>query len=174
MKTLDLIAVGLLASSVIQTCAQTWETSDSIVFPAAGPSAQVDDIATAPNGVLYAIGASLNASGSFEANWVRRSSDGGTTWQSVASFSPVSGNGINKLAVDNTGRLYAAGLVGGAWTVLSSMDQGQTWIAVDSFSTAGSSPEVRDIATDANGAVYVVGVPIQSIALMALMQRVSL
>jgi hypothetical protein len=158
------VLAGVMSVSLISTtCAQTWESSDAITYPTAGPSAQVDAIAAAPDGTVYALGASLASSGGFEANYVRRSFDAGTTWQSVASFSPVTGNGINKLVVDSAGRLYAAGLFGGVWTTFRSEDHGVTWSVIDSFSTgANSYPEVRGIATDANGNVYVAGSAIPS------------
>lgn len=155
-----LFTLTLATASLITTAqGQTWETVDSIAYLAEGPFAQVDAIAASPDGILYAIGASSSPSGGFEKNYVRRSFDGGTNWQSVASFSPVYGNGIDKLAVDSSsGRLYAAGLVDGLWTVLSSGDQGGTWSTIDSFNTGATSyPELRSITTDADGNVYVAG-----------------
>lgn len=147
----------LVAGTCLIANADTWETLDVITTPD-GPSGQVDDIAAADNGVLYAIGAALGDAGEFSANIVRRSDDGGVTWASLASFSPVSGNGFNKLALGPLGEVYAAGLYGRDWTVVRSLDRGLSWQTVDTFNLSGAAEmTVRGMATDPAGAVYVIG-----------------
>ncbi len=160
MKTLNLLhpcllGVALSMATVNSALAQSnWETVDSVVYPEAGPSAQFTDLAAANNGNIYAIGYDRDTAGNIGAPWLRRSDDGGSTWQNTASFAGY----LESVAVDANGHIYLAGTipVDGEWTVLGSEDQGASWTMLNSDLLPPFGLPA-DLAVDETGTIWVVG-----------------
>jgi hypothetical protein len=97
-------------------------------------------------------------------NWtVRKSSNGGSTWQVVDTFRFFK-NGISgafDVAGDSTGNVYVAGFSyksGSQMFVRRSTNAGTTWTTVDQFNLpSGTYAEGRSIAIDRNNNVHVTG-----------------
>jgi hypothetical protein len=136
----------------------SWSTVDDYIYPA-GNNARPADIAAAPDGSVYVAGVG-NDAGSNDRWIVRRSIDGGLTWQTIDDFQLATANNSEATAVhvDAAGVVYAAGAgtdgVTNYWIVRKSVDGGNSFFTVDML--AATAPKPRRIAT--HGArVYVAG-----------------
>jgi hypothetical protein len=148
------LGVALSMATLNSTLAQShWETVDSVVYPEPGPSAQFTDLAAANDGNIYAVGYDEDTAGNIESSWLRRSEDGGSTWQNTASFAGY----LPSVTVDAHGHIYLAGTipVDGEWTVLRSEDQGASWTTLNSDLLPAFWP--ADIAVDETGTIWLAG-----------------
>ena len=92
-----------------------------------GGASWVQIAATAPAQPGLTVDASTNPA-TFYNGLVQRSVDGGVTWSSLGSL-PFSASAVDALAVDPSGKLYAAVSRTG---IFSSPDHAQTWAAIGS------------------------------------------
>ncbi len=135
-----------------------WSTVDDYIYPG-GNNARPADIAAAPDGAVYVAGAG-NDAGSNDRWIVRRSLDGGLSWQTVDDFQLATANNSAATAVhvDSAGIVYVAGAaadgVSNYWIVRRSIDGGVSFSTVDSFLT--TAPKPTRVATH-RGRVYVAG-----------------
>jgi hypothetical protein len=99
---------------------------------------------------------------------VRRSANGGATWQTVDTFQLASGTASHALGVggDALGNLYVVGSgtvvskgkSSSHWIVRRSANGGGAWSTVDDYQLAASnSAAARCFAADANGNLLVAG-----------------
>jgi hypothetical protein len=122
-------------------------------------------LARTSSGVLYAAG-----SGGGQSAWiVRKSTDGGTSWTTVDSWSPsaTGSASANAIGVTPSGAIFAVGQrvpifnSDEYWVVRRSTDGGATWSTVDDFQlTTGSTfnyHQAFGFGVDAVGNIYAVG-----------------
>lgn len=150
LACLAALSIATLHSTLAQS---NWETVLSVVYPESGPSTHFTDLAAANDGNIYAVGYDVDTAGNIESSWLRRSADGGSTWQNTASFAGY----LKSIAVDAHGHIYLAGRmpVDGEWTVLRSEDQGASWTTLDSHPLPDGRPS--DIDVDETGMIWVTG-----------------
>src|SRR5262249_23939283 len=106
--------------------------------------------------------------GSSRAWIVRRSLNGGNTWQTVNTFQLTSGwASAAGIAADASGHLYVVGNALGAavkgnswrhWVVRRSADGGNSWATIDDFQLdTNNNSYARRFVAAANGTFYVAG-----------------
>lgn len=141
----------------------TWQTVDTYQLRA-GYSSIAYGLGADGIGNLYAVGES-----GYGADWiVRKSSDGGTTWNTVDAFSSTEGTYLRSsdssygvaLTCDSNGNVFAAGFVvtfyGPHWVVRESPGGSGAWTTVNDIALSGSaSPSV--MAADRFGHAFVGG-----------------
>jgi hypothetical protein len=119
--------------------------------------------ADGPTGVTC-VGSSVFVVGGGGKTWtVRKSSNGGSTWQVVDSFRFFK-NGISgafDVAANSAGHVYVAGYsykMGSQWFVRRSINGGSNWSTVDQFNLpSGIYAEGRGITVAPNGNIHVTG-----------------
>ena len=93
---------------------------------------------------------------------VRKGSNGGTSWQTVASF-PVSINSgfvggvpatITAIGADGLGNLFADGYAANSSIVLQSVNQGAAWNAADNFQESSLGAATECFGKDTAGNLY--------------------
>lgn len=148
---------------------QSWETVDAWT-PAKNTAGIATGVTSDEQGNLFVIGYDYDSK-STPAWYVRASSDGGSSWQTVltkyseTSFSQTMPNDV---AADSNGNLYVVGVTGGlanrtTWTVRRWNATMQTWdqwpVALRFPSAPGIDWGVaaRGVAVSAAGDVYVTG-----------------
>lgn len=131
-----------------------------------GSSAEANSSVVNLDGNLFVAGSAYTASNTD--HWVvRKSTDGGHTWNTVDDFQLAAGaNTTNDIepaiAKDALGNLYVAGMGFDAtktphWIVRKSADKGATWTTVDDFVTNGKVTLATGVTADDNGNIYVSG-----------------
>jgi hypothetical protein len=95
-------------------------------------------IAFSTNGGILAVGSLLSKNSQV---WtVRRSTNSGTSWQTI--YTGSTGSRANEVTVDSLGNIYVVGFDGSTalpvWTVRKSTNGGQTWQTIDSLSGSGA------------------------------------
>ncbi len=155
-----LIRKGLMTSS-----GMTWSTVGDFSYAEAYDN--YGYAADGPSGVAC-VGSSVFVVGGGAGSWiVRKSSNGGSTWQVVDTFR-YNRNGKSHpfgIAADSAGNVYVAGFGNktvNQWFVRRGTNGGTNggtkWSTVDQFTmTSGTSAEARGIAVDANNNVHVTG-----------------
>lgn len=132
--------------------ADGWDYSYGHGFAADGPSRVV------------CVGSSVFVAGSGANSWiVRKSSNGGSTWQVVDTYQY--GKNLKShafdVAADSAGNVYVAGYgqkLGTRWIVRRLASGGTKWSTVDDFRLSGGSyAEGKGIAIDSNNNVHVTG-----------------
>jgi hypothetical protein len=125
-------------------------------------SAGASDIAIDAAGVVYVIG-SRTIAGETE-RVVRKSTDGGTSWEIVEAFQYETGfpSYAGSIEIDPSGTIFALGNTGSSegvrWLVRRSADAGASWVNdLDFQLAAGKLCFPRGLAIDAGGAVYASG-----------------
>jgi hypothetical protein len=123
-------------------------------------------------GVFAAGQANVTVKGTSVAAWVvRRSTDGGRTWQTVDTVYTNQGPSYyfgqaHSIAADSHGYLYVAGAIavpykgssGWEWLVRRSTNGGNSWSTVDSYQLApGDNSRATAIVADSAGNIYVAG-----------------
>jgi hypothetical protein len=114
------------------------------------------------NGGLFAVGSAKSGSGaSTRYSWlVRRSRDGGTTWQTVDAYAESPDTGARAITSDRSGNIYVAGY-GLPSVVRSSTDGGDTWQTIHETPPRLVSPffgmEVQAMAVDPSDNLFLVG-----------------
>lgn len=123
-------------------------TPSYVYHSADGGSTWIKLTSVTPSGSVILIDGSTNPSTVYlGANW--RSNDGGNTWTQLPP-STVSGNSSVPLAVDTTGKLYAAIFGSGIFT---SSNQGSTW-----SQTGSPIPAAPQVTSDVTGITSLVPV----------------
>jgi hypothetical protein len=152
-----LIRKGLATSG-----GMVWSTVGDFSYPLANDYDH-DSSDDGPTGVAC-VGANVFVVGGALNTWtVRRSSNGGSTWQVVDSFRFFK-NGISAawdVAGDSAGNVYVSGYSykqGSQLFVRRSTNGGTKWSTVDQFKLPGGSyAEGSGITVDANDNVHVIG-----------------
>ena len=124
-------------------------------------------------GVLAAGQADVVINGKTVRAWVvRRSLDGGATWQSVDTFYGTKPGGAyyfgraNAIGADSLGNIYVAGSLAipnksstsWEWVVRKSSDSGLSWNTVDAFQlSSGYNAGATGFVADSNGNLFVAG-----------------
>jgi hypothetical protein len=146
-------------------------TIDSV--PSNGNAIGASSILVHPTAGVFAAGqANVIVKGTSVAAWlVRRSTDGGTTWQTVDTIyssqgaSYCSGQALS-MATDFHGYLYVVGAIaipykgsyGWEWLVRRSTDGGNSWSTIDTYQLApGDNSRATAVAADSTGNIYVAG-----------------
>lgn len=118
-----------------------WDQISDFHFVPKG-EAEAFDMKIDPTGAIYVIGfGNGEIGGHLGGHWlVRKSSDGGTTWETIDDFSYDFGNwSIGKaLLVDKRGHFYATGFGLDSnnlshWLMRKSKDGGTSWKSIDDF-----------------------------------------
>lgn len=131
------------------TLADSWETIDDFQLTAGEHSNPAAVAVAAPN-QLYAVG--VARMGAFQ--WyVRRSDDGGGTWETVDSGT---NGGANDVVVTASGAVFVAGNTAAGRIVRRSTDAGETWMTVDTIPGGdGNDPcSAGNLARTASDALY--------------------
>ena len=143
----------------------TWSTVDDHGFPG-GSNVNPWKIAADGAGGVYAVGNVFlaDSSKSSSSRWVvRRSADGGATWQTTDLFQSAAGKGAfaRAVCVDGaTGAVFVAGTddstTPSRWLIRKSVDGGATFstLAGSAYPSGGTPYAVK---VDAAGAIYVAG-----------------
>ncbi len=151
----------------------TWKTVDVYNYPIAktqsfyGWGDGLTSMCLHPSGDLYAGGWATvgRKNGRSSTNYwvVRKGSNGGTSWQTVASF-PVSINSgyvgggvpatITALGTDRVGNLFAGGYAANSWLVLQSANQGAAWSTADNFQYSSLGAAAESFGRDSAGNLY--------------------
>jgi hypothetical protein len=156
----------------------SWETVDAWA-PGKNSSAVATGVTSDSQGNLFVIG----YDGSSTPGWyVRKSSDGGSSWQTILNKYAQSSMSLTfprDLATDGGGNLYVVGNTGGlsgssTWTVRRWDAGTQAW---DEWPAAlrflGSGYAARGIAIDAAGSAYVTGRMTGSIGMQWVLQKLA-
>jgi hypothetical protein len=133
------------------TLADSWQTIDDFQL-AAGQHSNPASIASAPPNRLYAVG--IARMGTFQ--WtVRRSNDGGGTWDPVDDEG-VQG-GASDVVVDSAGTVFVVGGAAAGRIVRRSTDNGDNWTTVDTIPVASPTDPCSSgwLAKTANDTIYV-------------------
>ena len=161
-----LFAVGRLGSNAwgvqrSRDAGNTWTTVDSWTVSKSG-----DTVATAvtsdPQGNLYVAGHGRKATSPY--GWyVKRSSDGGNTWQTIlTNFSAGGDSLVNDAAVDGAGNLWVVGAANGADSTTEVWAM-QRWNQVSwsgpiyPYANLAPRSHATAAAADPAGGVYVTG-----------------
>jgi hypothetical protein len=142
-----------------------WTTVDQLASSAGGEVAR--GVVCHPAAGVFAIGQTVVTGKKTSTSvWtVRRSQDGGVTWQTVDTYSLNSSQQAwgNGLGIDEAGNLYAVGTAGNStkgfydWIVRKSSDAGTSWTTVDDVTASGIDNTANAFTGDAKGNLYVVG-----------------
>ena len=133
------------------TLADSWQTIGDFQL-AAGQHSNPATVVAAPPNRLYAVG--IARMGTFQ--WVvRRSNDGGATWERVDGEG-MSG-GASDVVVDMAGTVFVVGNTDAGRIVRRSTDNGDSWMTVDTIpGGTGNDPcNAGYLAVTPNGNVYV-------------------
>src|SRR5579883_64998 len=162
MKKLFLSLCILSLSSL--SCAEThnaWETVNSVTSPV--QALWIWALGSDNKGNLYQLGSLYNTG---LGSWlVRKSSDGGYTWNAVDTALNGAAWGF---ASDSQGNIYVAGKTYGQfpedsdWLIRKSSDSGSTWSDLDNFQKG----EVFAISIAPNGDIYTGGMDFNVIGLV--------
>jgi hypothetical protein len=141
----------------------TWTTVDSWTVAKSGDTAATA-IASDPQGNLYVAGHGRKGINSPYGWYVRRSSDGGNTWQMLlTNFSAGGDSLVNDAVLDAAGNLWVVGAVNGANSITEIWAM-QRWNQVSGWSGpmypyGNPSPRshARGTSADPTGRVYVTG-----------------
>ena len=137
----------------------SWTTVDSFQLAAdthGWPKAAAID----QQGNLYLAGNAEISTGSFVTQWiVRRSVDGGQTWDTVDT---LDNGGLSasaeSLVVDASGKVFAAGRTSSGWLVRVSTNGGTDWTDSELYDyPSGQAASVKCLAADADGNVLAIG-----------------
>jgi hypothetical protein len=158
-----LLIVGLATLlAATHAPAQTWQTVDDFQY-VSGQSSWLYCLGVDAHGNVYTVGEAYDSTSNQHA-LVRRSTDQGTSWQTVDDYLGPGGLGAIfwGFGIDATQNLYAVGWTryDGQmhWIVRRSSDQGATWTTVDDYTDPTTrSPYAGGVAADRAGSVYVVG-----------------
>lgn len=138
----------------------TWATVDDFNY-AASYNNYPEGIAITSSGTLYVAGYGILTTIATHRWLVRKSTDGGTTWTTVANIAgnqPESSGAV----LDNAGNIYMAGtdyVAGFVYHsyVRRSTNGGSTWTIVDDYIYPGGSGYNTGISRDASGNIYAYG-----------------
>jgi hypothetical protein len=124
---------------------------------------QAKSIVAGKSGELFVAGYS-SGSGVGITQLVRRSLDGGATWQTVFTLDQPAGGNPSlrpRLAVDPLGQIFFALSYGQyetlRWLVYKSADAGNSWTQVDDAYGPGMAAGAAAVTSDAVGRIYVAG-----------------
>jgi len=167
MKRLNHLILGaaLLLAPLTSANAQStwpWQTVDGYI---AGPSGTAYGLAAVDNGVVFSARSAAPDLAGIAHAYVRRSLDGGQTWQLV---SDLPGNGTaSSLAVavgHYSGLVFATAIIRNAqnltrddWVTLRSADGGTTWSKVDVLTPPNFKAYPYAVVEDTAGRVFVGG-----------------
>ena len=144
----------------------SWSTVDSF-GPNSGSAAF--GVLVHPTAGVFVAGSSIVTSGRYSYNgWtVRRSLNGGATWQTVDTFQLGNNSTAYGVGADTQGRLYVVGnafetikgKTGSHWIVRRSSNGGAgSWVTVDDFQPSSAGRALaRGFVADSLGNVYVAG-----------------
>ncbi len=128
-----------------------WTTIDEFQL-SPGELSSPEGIATAPPNTLFTVGVARMITFRWH---VRRSLDGGQTWDDVDM---LDAGGAGDVVVDQSGNVFVVGTLNQDRIVRRSVDGGDEWTTVDTFPLAADSPcSSGALAVDSNGIVYVSG-----------------
>ena len=141
----------------------TWTTVDSWMVSKAGDTVATA-IASDPQGNLYVAGHGKKGTTSPYGWYVRRSSDGGNTWQMLLTdFSTGGDSLVNDVAVDTTGNLWVVGAVNGADSTTEIWAM-QRWNQISGWSgpmylygNPAPRSHARGASANPNGGIFVTG-----------------
>ena len=146
-----------------QNLGASWQTVGP--WPADGSQASANDMASDSIGNLYVVG--VRGRDGYNRGWVvRRSSDGGTTWEDLLDQPSQNDSWAVRLAIDGVNNITVAGAIDGVngprWAVVRN-SPGQLWS--DSWAAAGfplgenatGISKGRGMATDASGNLFLTG-----------------
>jgi hypothetical protein len=163
-----LFAVGRLGANAwgvqgSRDAGNTWTTVDSWMVSKSGDTVAMA-IASDPQGNLYVAGHGKKGTTSPYGWYVRRSSDGGNTWQMLLTdFSTGGDSLVNDVAVDGAGNLWVVGAVNGADSTTEIWAM-QRWNQVSGWSgpmypygNLAPRSHARGATADPTGRVYVTG-----------------
>lgn len=137
----------------------TWSTKDVFQLgPGIGgwPKAAAID----KQGNLYVAGNAEIPSSSYITQWiVRRSVDGGQTWETVDT---LDNGGLSasaeSLVVDASGKVFAAGRTSPGWLIRVSTNGGTDWTDSEQYDyPSGQATSVKCLTADADGNVFAIG-----------------
>ena len=160
-----LLGAALLLAPLTSTLAQStwpWQTVDGYI---AGPSGTAFGLAAVDNGVVFSARSAAPDLAGIAHAYVRRSLDGGQTWELV---SDQPGNGTaSSLAVavgHYSGLVFATAIIRNAqnltrddWVTLRSADGGTTWSKVDVLTSPNLKAYPYSVVEDTAGRVFVGG-----------------
>jgi hypothetical protein len=140
----------------------TWNTVNNYQLSNSS-EASANAIGIDGGGNIYAAGQAYDSYLVY--HWiVRKSTDGGTTWNTVSDYQRYTNfdSVATALGVDAHGNIYAAGYTTNAsgipsWVVRKSSDGGATWTTVNLYSDHANSSAVTALGADSLGNIYVVG-----------------
>jgi hypothetical protein len=163
-----LFAVGRIGSNGwgvqrSRDAGNTWTTVDSWMVAKAGDTVATA-IASDPQGNLYVAGNGKRILNSPYCWYVRKSSDGGDTWQMLLTNFSVGGDSlVNDVAVDATGNLWVVGAVNGAdstteiWA-MQRWNQASGWSGPNyPYGNPTPRSHARGASADPNGGIFVTG-----------------
>jgi hypothetical protein len=141
---------------------QSWQTVDDFnLYPGFDSSAQA--MGRDPFGNIYTAGSAVIDTNYDYVAAIRKSSDGGATWNTIDLFSQgeaAPSYEYTAITSDSAGNLCAAGNAGWphTWFTRQSVDGGITWSTVDTVAaTPGNHAYAWGAAADSAGNIYVVG-----------------
>jgi hypothetical protein len=160
-----LLGAALLLAPLASTQAQStwpWQTVDGYI---AGPSGTAFGLAAVDNGIVFSARSAAPDPAGIAHAYVRRSLDGGQTWELV---SDLPGNGTaTSLAVavgHYSGLVFATAIIRNAqnltrddWVTLRSADGGTTWSKVDVLTPPNFKAYPYAVVEDPAGRVFVGG-----------------
>lgn len=141
----------------------TWSTVDN--YQLSGTTQSIANaLVTDTAGNIYVAGLGLDAT--YAMHWIiRKSINGGSTWNTISNFNLVAGKASNALALvaDGSSNIYAAGYGVDSsnvqhWLVRKSTDGGTTWSTVDDYNlSAANQATPYALTIDGSGNIYTVG-----------------
>lgn len=136
-----------------------WTTVDSFQL-APGTAGWPKAAAIDQRGNLYVAGNAEIQSSSYITQWiVRRSVDGGQTWETVDT---LDNGGLSasaeSLVVDASGKVFAAGRTSSGWLVRVSTNGGADWSDSEQYDyPSGQATSVKCLTADSDGNVLAIG-----------------
>jgi hypothetical protein len=132
----------------------TWSVMDAFSHGAAKSWVSYSGITSDAAGTLYAAGYdSYTPNGSW---FVRRSLDGGLTWQTVDTLNLSVTASPHAVATDAAGNVFVAGADHGSWIVRKSADGGNSWSTTDSFNP-GNGAYASGVFCHPTAGIFVAG-----------------
>lgn len=123
---------------------------------------------------VYAVLSSANDSSNLNHWVIRKSVDGGDSWNTVDDYIYSAANTYaTSISVNHSGHLFVAGYGSNNWIVRRSTDSGATWNNVDNFNYAGYSTVAKSIKIDNSGILYVSGLGADSSSIASWLVRKS-